>query len=256
MLLSLGLPSVTVPVLSRTTVSAKAIACSASPLLYKTPSSAPRPVPTIIAVGVARPSEQGQATTSTETNIFKTNSISLPHSAQIIAETTAMTITTGTKTPATLSASFAIGAFLPWASSTMRIICASAVSPPTFVAVNTIRPSPFMLPPVTPLPTSSVTGRLSPVSILRSALDAPEVTVPSQGKRSPGRTVITSPSRSSDTGTSPVSPWRVTSAVSGASSVRARIASEVWRLLRASRYLPSMTSVITTAALSKNRFSE
>ena len=63
-----------------------------------------------------------------------------------------------------------------------------------------------MLPPVTLLPTSSVTGRLSPVSMLRSALDAPEVTVPSQGKRSPGRTVITSPSRSSDTGTSPVSP--------------------------------------------------
>ena len=122
----------------------------------------------------------------------------------MIAETTAMHMTTGTNTPATLSASLAMGAFLPCASSTMRIICASAVSPPTLVAVNTTLPSPFMLPPVTSLPTSTFTGRLSPVSILRSALEMPSVTTPSQGNLPPGSTVTTSPSRSSDTGISPV----------------------------------------------------
>jgi len=40
------------------------------------------------------------------------------------------------KCPATTSASFCMSAFWVWASSTNLIICASAVSEPTLVAVN------------------------------------------------------------------------------------------------------------------------
>ena len=62
-----GLPSVIVPVLSRITVSSLCAVSSASPLRIKMPCSAPRPVPTMIAVGVARPRAQGQAMISTAT---------------------------------------------------------------------------------------------------------------------------------------------------------------------------------------------
>ena len=56
-----GGPSVSVPVLSKTTVSTRAAASSASPPRMRIPASAPRPVPTMIAVGVARPIAHGQA---------------------------------------------------------------------------------------------------------------------------------------------------------------------------------------------------
>ena len=62
-----GLPRVMVPVLSSTTVSILRAISSASPPLIRMPRSAPRPVPTMMAVGVARPSAHGQAMISTAT---------------------------------------------------------------------------------------------------------------------------------------------------------------------------------------------
>ena len=62
-----GLPSVIVPVLSKTTVSTLCAVSSASPPRIRMPISAPLPVPTMIAVGVARPSAHGQAMISTAT---------------------------------------------------------------------------------------------------------------------------------------------------------------------------------------------
>ena len=62
-----GLPSVIVPVLSNTSVS---ILCASSRLeasLISIPASAARPVPTIIAVGVASPNAHGHAITKTAT---------------------------------------------------------------------------------------------------------------------------------------------------------------------------------------------
>ena len=50
---TLGFPSVIVPVLSNTIVSILYVVSKASPPLINTPFSAPFPVPTIIAVGVA-----------------------------------------------------------------------------------------------------------------------------------------------------------------------------------------------------------
>ena len=60
-------PSVTVPVLSSTIVSTRLVCSRISGPLISTPSCAPRPVPTINAVGVARPSAHGQAMISTAT---------------------------------------------------------------------------------------------------------------------------------------------------------------------------------------------
>jgi hypothetical protein len=62
-----GLPSVSVPVLSTTSVSTFSMRSSASAFLISTPSCAPRPTPTMIDIGVARPSAQGQAMISTVT---------------------------------------------------------------------------------------------------------------------------------------------------------------------------------------------
>ena len=49
------------PVLSSTATSTWRVCSSTSPPLMTMPSCAPRPVPTMIAVGVARPSAHGQA---------------------------------------------------------------------------------------------------------------------------------------------------------------------------------------------------
>ncbi len=62
-----GLPSVSVPVLSTTSVSTFSMRSSASAFLISTPAWAPRPTPTMIDIGVASPSAQGQAMISTDT---------------------------------------------------------------------------------------------------------------------------------------------------------------------------------------------
>ena len=62
-----GLPSVSVPVLSTTSVSTFSMRSSASAFLISTPACAPRPTPTMIDIGVASPSAQGQAMISTRT---------------------------------------------------------------------------------------------------------------------------------------------------------------------------------------------
>ncbi len=86
------------------------------------PFSAPFPVPTIIATGVARPKAQGQLITSTLIAQLNANSKLSPHSSQKIQVARAINITAGTNTPAILSAIRAIGALLLLASSTNRII--------------------------------------------------------------------------------------------------------------------------------------
>ena len=98
-----------------------------------TPLVAPLPVPTIIAVGVASPSAHGHEMTSTDIPIERANSTLSPAMSQAIEEMMAIAMTIGTKTPLTLSASFAIGAFEDVASSTSLIIPESAVSSPVFL---------------------------------------------------------------------------------------------------------------------------
>ena len=129
-----GLPWVMVPVLSSTTTCTLWAVSSASADLIRTPLAAPRPVPTMMAVGVARPRAQGQDTTSTDTAMVRANSKVAPHSSHTTMDTRAMVMTTGTNTPATLSASLAMGALELVASSTRRMIWERAVSSPTLSA--------------------------------------------------------------------------------------------------------------------------
>ncbi len=64
-LVTVGSPRVMVPVLSSVIVWSRCAFSNASLFLNNTPISAPLPVPTITAVGVANPSAQGHAITST-----------------------------------------------------------------------------------------------------------------------------------------------------------------------------------------------
>ena len=82
------------------------------------PYSAALPVPAMSAAGVASPKAHGHETTSTLTAIFIANEKGLPTMSHTASATSAIHITTGTKIPATLSASFAMGTFVEFASST------------------------------------------------------------------------------------------------------------------------------------------
>lgn len=64
---SRGLPSVSVPVLSTTSVSIFSITSRASAFLMRMPDWAPRPTPTMMDIGVASPSAHGHAMISTAT---------------------------------------------------------------------------------------------------------------------------------------------------------------------------------------------
>ena len=246
-----GFPSVIVPVLSNITVFTLCADSSASPPFIKIPFSAPFPVPTIIAVGVANPNAQGQAITSTDINIVSTNTISFPpiknHNNDA---TTAIAITIGTKYPDTVSASLAIGAFVPCASSTNFIIWARAVSPPIFSALNLITPFLLILAPVTLLPTFFSTGILSPVSIDSSTDVYPSITTPSTGILVPGFTNSISPISTSSIGVSTSLPSTNTIAVLGCSPISFLIASDVFPFDFDSKYLPSKISAIIIPALS------
>ena len=119
-----GFPSVTVPVLSSTMVSIPFAVSKLSASLINMPVSAPFPIPTMMAVGVASPSAHGQAIISTVTaassprvNPFTGSNISHKTNAN-----NAIPIMAGTKTAAIRSTSFCTGALLPCASCTMRII--------------------------------------------------------------------------------------------------------------------------------------
>lgn len=145
------------------------------------PCSAPLPVPTIMATGVASPNAQGQEITSTEMAQDRANSKVCPSSSQTTAVSSAMQITTGTNTPAMRSAILAMGALVADASSTSRIIWAKVVSLPTLDAVKRMKPPLLMVAAITVSPGSFSTGMLSPVMADWSTLVLPWVICPSTG---------------------------------------------------------------------------
>ena len=99
------------------------------------PCSAPLPVPTIIATGVANPKAQGHAITNTEIAKLNASSNGYLNSKNVINVITAIDIIIGTNIPEILSTSLEIGAFELLASSTSLIIVAIEVSSPTCVAL-------------------------------------------------------------------------------------------------------------------------
>ena len=212
---SVGWPSVTVPVLSSAMISTSLRCCSASPLRNNTPISAARPVPTIIEVGVAKPIAQGHAIIRTDTPATnaKVRAGSGPIKSQTITVSSASARTAGTNHMVTRSTKPWMGNFAPCASSTMRMICARVVSAPTRVAAKVRLPVPLTVPPVTKSSALFGTASGSPVIMLSSTLLLPSVTAPSTGIRSPGRTRTRSPIASLSMSTSTVSPSRKTRAV-------------------------------------------
>ena len=88
----------------------------------------------MIATGVASPNAQGQEITRTEMPRASAKPTSLPTSSQTAVVMTASVMTTGTNTPDTLSATFAMGALVAAASDTILMIWDRVVSLPTRVA--------------------------------------------------------------------------------------------------------------------------
>jgi len=127
--LTSGRPIVIVPVLSTTTASIFLAFSKVSAFLINIPDSAPLPIPTISAVGVARPKAHGQAIINTVTRVTKAcvtfgSGPTKNHNNELIIE---MLITTGTKIDAILSAILWAGALLPCAFLTISIICDNIV---------------------------------------------------------------------------------------------------------------------------------
>ncbi len=135
-----GAPAVIVPVLSRTAICIFPVSSRDTAVLKRMPFFAPTPFPTMIATGVASPRAHGQLITSTDIPRASANAALSPTRSHIIVVTTAIAMTAGTNIPATLSAVFAMGAFVAAASPTIFIICESVVSSPTRVALHFRKP--------------------------------------------------------------------------------------------------------------------
>ena len=95
-------------------------------------------------------------------------------------------------------------------------------------------------------------GKDSPLIIDSSTKLSPESIVPSTGIASPGRTISVSPAITASMGTSREAPCSTIVAVFGRRSRSARIALEVWRRARISRYLPNVRNAARSTAVSKN----
>ena len=226
----------------------------ASAFLKSTPTVAPLPVATMIEIGVASPSAHGQAIMRTATAFTRAWASfgSGPNTVHTPNVTTEIVITAGTKYPATMSASFWMGARLRWASETIFTIWASSVSEPTRSARITNPPVPFTVAPMTRSPGFFSTGIGSPLTIASSTALLPSSTTPSTGTFSPGRTRRRSPgfTASSDTSSSAPSS-RTRRAVFGAKPRSNRMAAPVRPRARSSSTCPSRTRVTIAAAASK-----
>ncbi len=226
---------------------------SASAPRNRMPCSAPFPIPTMTAVGAARPMAQGQAMSRTAMKLERANrkAGAGPKTSQTPKLRIATPMTIGTKTAAIRSATFWIGGLEACAASTSWMIWARTVSRPTFVASKTNRPVLLIVAPKTSAPMRFSTGSDSPVSIDSSTAEAPSRMTPSTGIFSPGRTTTRSPTSTASTGMSTSRPSRTTRAVFARRPMSVRIASEVRPLARASRKRPRMMRVWRIATVSK-----
>ena len=245
------LPSVIVPVLSSTTQSALCAVSNAAADLIRIPFSAPFPVATIMATGVASPSAHGHEITSTAIPVDSANSNPCPSKSHTTKLMSAIPMTIGTNTPLILSASLAIGALELAASCTSSMILAIVVSAPTRVAVNCTAPLLLIVAAISTSPAAFSTGTLSPVIADSSTTVVPDTTVPSTGMLCPGFKSTVSPTTISSSPTTTSFPSRRTVADFGVRSISFLIASPVFPFDFASKYFPSVISVRIVPADSK-----
>ncbi len=248
---SVSCPVVTVPVLSSTTVSMRRVLSRICGPFTTMPSCAPRPVPTIRAVGVASPRAQGHAMISTATPAVNA-AWALPSSVnQSVNVSAARAMTTGTNTADTRSASRCTSARPFCACSTSRASCASWVSAPTRVAVTTSRPPTLSVAPTTGSPGPTSTGTASPVTSAASTAEVPSSITPSVAIFSPGRTTKRWPTASAVIAMRCSLPSCSTVTSLAPRSSRARIAAPAWRFARASAWRPASRNAGTTDATSR-----
>ena len=193
-------------------------------------------MPTMIDIGVARPSAQGQAMTSTATVQEIACDHPGPQIIQAIHVNNATPTTTGTNQPDTRSASRWIGARERWASATIWTMRESRVSEPIRSAVMRNAPVWLRVAPVTESPGFLATGIDSPVIMDSSTVLFPSVITPSTGTFSPGRTRSTSPTFTSASATSCSFPATTRRAVFAASWSSDCTASPVLLRARASSH--------------------
>ena len=201
-----GLPSVSVPVLSTTSVSTFSMRSSASAFLISTPACAPRPTPTMIDIGVARPSAQGQAMMRTRHGRDQRvgEARLRPNSAQATKASTATAITgrdEPARRPGRRGAGWARGCAAPrrpsgrcapaWCRA--RPCSARMTSAPVWLSVPPIDRRAGLL-------RRPASTRRSPSTRRRSS--RPSTTSPSTGTFSPGRTRRRSPTCDASRGTS------------------------------------------------------
>ena len=134
-------PFVSVPVLSKVTVSTAPIRSSASPVLTSTPRFVAWPIAAITEVGVASASAHGQNVTSTVTARVRLARSPMPSAKwQTTSVARATQRAAGTRIDAQRSARRCIGALWLFASLTRRMIFSRLVSAPTAVARISTRP--------------------------------------------------------------------------------------------------------------------
>ena len=217
------------------------------------PTSAPLPVPTMIAVGVARPMAQGHAMMTTPMNAVSASVTrgSGPKRNQTANVAAATMSTAGTKSSEIRSARRWMGALEPCARWTRSTILARAVSRPTRVARMTKEPVVLRVAPMTSSPACFTAGMGSPVSMLSSTALEPSTRTPSTGTLSPGRTRRRSPGTTIARSTSSSTPFAMRRAVVAWSPTRRRMAPVVRPLALASIHLPSRMRPRITVAESK-----
>ena len=248
---TLGFPSVIVPVLSSATTLIFPVFSKACEVLNKIPFLAPIPFPTMIATGVARPRAHGHEITSTVIAFSSAKKISFPLKIQAAITITDISITAGTNIPDTISAILAIGALVAAASLTICMIFENVVSSPTLAAFASKNPELLMVAALILSPTVLSTGTDSPVSADSSIAELPFIIIPSTGIDSPGRTMNISPILTSSIATSFLSPSTRRVAVFGAIFISFFKASVVLPLDNDSSTLPTVISAGIIAADSK-----
>ena len=214
------------------------------------PRRAPLPIAALIAVGVDRPTAQGQAISSM-VMARRTSPVSNRVRPETMNEV-------GTKRREKFSPTVWIGARSSWASSTRVMMRPMAVSLPTACARTTRRPRTTTDPACTWVPVVTLTGRFSPVIADWLTTASPSTTSPSTGIATWSCTTTSSPICRVSMGICTSVPasgpsLNRTQAVSWLPRSSSEMARRVRRSVRSCRYSPILSSHSTVSATTFSR---
>ena len=210
---------VSVPVLSKNSVSTSASASIASSRRTSTPRRASAPAAASSADGAASDNAHGQVTisTATVTHTARDGSIT-DHAAPAIAASSSTPHRNGTAMRSAVRTSAGRCVSAPRISATTPSKRVSAPSRSTRIVTGAPR---FRLPATTHSPGPRSTGRDSPVSSASSTCARPSINGPSVAKASPANTRTRSPMRNEPKGTGVKRPSASTRRTSAGSRAQA-----------------------------------